>query len=295
MLIVDNIRRLNPWSFAVAVGFYLCASFFSTLRWKLLIPLSVGTGRLFSIYMIGSFFNTYMPGTVGGDAVKAFYLGRELKGFHAAQTEKGFPPSVPPYPMAIGSIFMDRYIGLAALLLIGMIAIPFGTSYLRRASVNWPVFWVVPASAVFFAGISILIFKFRIGRRFDFLANTYNYFQKYASRKGTLIGAMLYSLLVQGMGILAVYVLGKGLLLPVAFLPLLIFLPIIILFSMIPLSISGMGLREGAFVFLLGIIGIPPDAAIALSLAWFLSVFVAGIWGLIEYLRFKSALGREEK
>jgi hypothetical protein len=294
-LIIDNISGLNPLAFTAAIGLYLLGAVFSTLRWKLLIPSSIRTGRLFSMYMIGSFFNTYMPGMIGGDAVKAFYLSRELKGFCSDGNGKNIFRTTPPLPVAIGSIFMDRYIGLSALLVIAMLAIPFGISYLKNASKDLPILWVIPTAVMIFAGTSVIIFKFRLGQRLDFLSNTYHYFQEYAYQKRILLGALLYSVLVQFLGILAVYVLGKGLLLPVSFLSLLIFLPIIVLFSMIPLSISGIGLREGAFVFLLGTIGIPPAAAISLSLVWFLSVFVAGIWGLVEYLRFKSMLGREEK
>jgi uncharacterized membrane protein YbhN (UPF0104 family) len=56
---------------------------------------------------------------------------------------------------------------------------------------------------------------------------------------------------------------------------------------MIPISISGIGIREGAFVFFLGTLGISPDKALTLSLLWFLSIVIAGLWGLCEYLRFK--------
>ena len=65
----------------------------------------------------------------------------------------------------------------------------------------------------------------------------------------------------------------------------------IILISMIPVSISGLGIREGAFVFFLGTTGVPPEKAMTLSILWFLSVVVAGLWGFIEYLRFKQLFG----
>jgi len=59
---------------------------------------------------------------------------------------------------------------------------------------------------------------------------------------------------------------------------------------MIPLSISGLGIREGAFVLFFGLIGVKPEVATAISLSWFITMTTAGIWGLIEYIRYKKVL-----
>ncbi|MBI3592601.1 MAG: flippase-like domain-containing protein, partial [Nitrospirae bacterium] len=292
--ILNNIRLLNPASFAAAVGLYIFAAYLSTLRWKLLIPQHIETRRLFSMYMIGSFFNTYMPGSIGGDAVKVYYMSRELKSGIDMQSHAD-SPILSEGIVAIASVFMDRYIGFSALICISLIAFPFGMNYLKGASLKWPVIWIVPSIAAIFLFLSIVIFKFRLGERLKFLLKAYHYFQIYLSKKDVLIRAFLYSLIIQVLGVTSVYVLSKALSLNISFLSLLIFLPIIILVSMLPLSISGIGLREGAFVFLLGTTGVPPEMAMTLSIVWFLSVFVAGIWGLFEYLRFKAMFGREEK
>ncbi len=80
--------------------------------------------KLFSLYLIGAFFNTVLPGLIGGDAVKAFYLYRA--------TGKG--------SLSLASIFMDRYIGFVMLIIICTIVFPFGYSYFH----NSPVFWIFP-------------------------------------------------------------------------------------------------------------------------------------------------------
>ncbi|MCL4492541.1 MAG: flippase-like domain-containing protein [Nitrospirae bacterium] len=295
--IIDNIRLLNPLAFIAAVALYLFSAYLSTLRWKLLIPQQIDTGRLFSMYMIGSFFNTYMPGIIGGDAVKAYYMSRELKGRTSGEDPpvKGSRLNADHYALAIASVFMDRYIGFCALLILGAVAFPFGIQYLEGASVKWPVMWVLPAFLVTFAAASLAIFKFRFGERLNFLFKMYSYFQIYSSKRGALIRAFSYSLVIQVLGIIAIYILSNGLSLDISFLSLLIFVPIIILVSFLPLSISGIGLREGAFVLLLGSVGVSPKMSMTLSITWFLSVFIAGIWGLFEYLRFKTVLGGKEE
>jgi uncharacterized protein (TIRG00374 family) len=292
--LLHNIRLLDPGLFLVAVVLYIVASYVSTIRWKLLIPSKNKTSRLFSIYMIGSFFNTYLPGMIGGDAVKAYYLSKELHSVESAlKTED--QEKTTSLAVVIASIFMDRYIGLSALLALGMVTFPFGVRYLEKASITWPVIWLVPAATVVFVAVSFALFKFRVGARLKFIFKTYQYLQFYRSRKKILIKAFAYSIIVQFIGISAVYILAKGLSLDTPFLSLLIFLPIIILITALPISISGIGLREGAFIILLGSTGIPAEKALTLSITWFLSVFVAGIWGLLEYLRFKTIFGREKK
>lgn len=293
--ILNNIRLLDPFAFLTAVGLYLLASYLSTRRWKLLVPCAVGTRRLFSMYMIGSFFNSYLPGGIGGDAVKAYYLSREMIGRHTSGDDKECPKTDAPLTIAIASVFMDRYIGFGALLCISMAVFPFGIATLERASATIPVLWVTPSLLVLFLTTSVAIFKFRIGRQLQFLYSAYQYFHLYAAKRDTLVKTFLYSIALQLLGIVSIYILSKGLLLSIPFLSLLIFVPIIIVFSMIPVSISGIGLREGAFVFLLGAIGAPPEKSFALSLVWFFSVFTAGLWGLFEYLRFKTVLGGKKE
>ena len=51
----------------------------STLRWKLLLPEKFKFRKLFSLYMMGSFFGTFLPGIIGGDAVRAYYLNKDAK------------------------------------------------------------------------------------------------------------------------------------------------------------------------------------------------------------------------
>ncbi len=278
--VIENAILLSPLHFGAAVALYLFATYLSSLRWKLLIPQPVGTRRLFSMYIVGSFFNVCLPGIIGGDAVKAYYLSRELKQpASAADAGTG--------SMAVASVFMDRYMGLAALLLIGLAAFPAGFELLRNAS----MVWALPVIFAAFVAASVLLFRFRFGERFKLLVGVYDCFNYYFTKRHVLMKSFLHSIAIQITGVLSVYVLARGMSLDVTFISLLVFLPMIILISMIPVSISGLGIREGAFVFFLGTTGVPPEKAMTLSILWFLSLVVAGLWGFIEYLRFKQLFG----
>lgn len=282
--IIDNIKSLNPLIFLFSVFLYILASYLSSLRWRLLMPKPLESKRLFSLYMIGSFFNTCMPGIIGGDAIKAYYLHNELKYSRHVMSNEDRANTIPDSTIAIASVFMDRYVGLFSLMIIGMIALPYTIKYLSDARLKW---FLPAAFAVLISG-STVILRFRIGKGIKFLSAIYEYFKFYSSKKDILFKAFLYSLVIQFTGIFSVYGLSYGLSMGLSFLSLLIFVPIIILISTIPVSISGIGIREGAFALLLGQIGVPSATAVSLSLIWFLSSAFASILGLIEYIRYKK-------
>jgi uncharacterized membrane protein YbhN (UPF0104 family) len=277
--IIETIRLLDLSSFIIAMSIYIASILLSSLRWRLFLSHKLPIKKLFSLYMIGSFFNTYMPGIVGGDAVKVYYLNKEIK--ENFPKEKNYDSFLSE---SVASVFIDRYIGFFTLLCICLFAFLFGSKYLKDTSINW----IIPLIFILFIVSSLIIFRFRIGERLVFLSNFYNHFQKYIERKDTLIKAFFYSIIIQISGIFTVFVLSKGMSVGVPFNFLLLFIPIIILISFLPISLSGIGLREGAFVIFFQTIGIPPHQSMTLSILWFLSTVTASLWGLVEYLRYKQ-------
>jgi hypothetical protein len=262
------LKDIHFSAFFSAVLLYIIAQLLSTVRWKLLLPDTLRIKKLFSLYLIGSFFNTVLPGLIGGDAVKAFYLYRA--------TGRG--------GLTVASIFMDRYIGFVMLIIICTLAFPFGYSYFH----NSPVSWVFPFIVLIFIITSFLIFGFRFGKRIQILSELYDYFHSYRNKKGIVIKALLISALVQLSGFFAVYILALGLGVHIPFLACLIFIPLIIMFTALPISISGIGIREGAFVLFFGLIGIRQDVATALSLSWFIANATGSLLGLMEYIRYRK-------
>lgn len=266
--VLRTLSRINIIAFIAAIFLYVFAQLISTLRWKLLLPDGLGLKKLFSLYMIGAFFNTFLPGIIGGDAIKGFYL-------YKITGKVG---------LALASVFMDRYLGFVVLIAICAVAFPFGYQYLYGSNIEWILLSVILS---FIIG-SFLFFGLRIGQHIKHLADLYNYFHIYRNERGMIGKALLLSVFIQFSGFLAVYILALGLGQHIPFLSLLIYLPLIILIAMIPISISGLGVREGAFVLFFGFIGVKPDAAAAISLSWFISASAGSLIGLIEYVKYKK-------
>lgn len=266
--ILSTLGGISIPLFLTSGALYTFSLYISSIRWRLLLPGGFTLGRLFSLYLIGSFFNTLLPGIIGGDAVKAYYLYKD--------TGKGTP--------AVASVFMDRYIGFAALMCVGTAAFPFSFHYFKGS----PIEWLFPLIVLLFVLGSIPAYALRAGRRFRFIAEVYEYFDSYVIKRGTIAKTFSLSMFVQIINIVSVYLLIIGLDIDLPFLPLLIFIPIITTISTIPISISGLGVREASFILLFHFLGVGPVQATAISFAWFLTIATGSLPGLIAYLRHPS-------
>lgn len=279
-LLVETISTIKPSSLISSLFLYLIAQAVSTYRWSLLIPedVRIPFRRLFSLYLIGMFFNNLLPTSVGGDVVRSYYLFKNCG--------KG--------SVAVASVFMERYMGLTALFSILLLSLLLEGDIIRGTK-------VLPLSL-------LLFFLFLLGslllwnRRFHlYLADLLDRFRLQAIRELTesfttsmntyrnqaaIIGkTFLLSLLIQILGILVFFQLSKGIGMELPLLYFFLFIPIAIVMSMIPVSLAGIGVRDGMFVYLFSIAGEPPFKALSLSLTWFFMVLIISLSGGIEYIR----------
>jgi hypothetical protein len=86
-----------------------------------------------------------------------------------------------------------------------------------------------------------------------------------------------------------IYFTARGIGVRLPFTALFVFVPVIITVTMIPVSISGLGVRESAFVVLFGLAGVPAGAAASISFLWYLSATVGSLTGLVEYVRYRRS------
>lgn len=262
--------EINIFLFLLASFVYIVSSYISTLRWRLFIPAnsSISLSNLFSLYMIGCFFNIFLPGIIGGDAIKILLIRRTIG-----------------LKEAIGSVFLERYIGFFALLILGIL---FLSIFYKKISETWTIYLVPLIFILFLLGTFILY----ILRKSPFLIEIREY--SLGLNKKVFLKAFIYSLFVQLVVMISVYMICLGLNVNVKFYEVVIYLPIIILLATLPISISGIGVREWGFLVFFGS-SVGDEKAIAVSLLWFLSVTFASLLGGVEYLRFKEFIDMHYK
>lgn len=126
----------HPWlCLAAFLAYLFIVQSMAWLRWFLLIRMAglrPHPARVLSLQMIGLFFNSLIPGGTGGDLIKGYYLYKE----HHSRDKS----------LAITSIVMDRFVGLYALLCVGIVMTAFNYSV-------WMDSPVMRLNTLFYAGV----------------------------------------------------------------------------------------------------------------------------------------------
>jgi uncharacterized protein (TIRG00374 family) len=225
--------------------------------------------RLLEIFFVSTFVGTFLPASVGGDAVRAYSLSRErVSGADAVAT-----------------VFMDRMLGVASLLIMGVAGVMFARDLASNR--------VVLASLALTAAVSILtvlmIFSERIGTGFARLAAAFpspamqrlgggiiESVRRYAAHHNALLTVLASSIAVQMLRVLQAYCLGRALGLGVGLAVYFAFIPLILLVMLLPVTINGLGTGQAAFVWFFARAGVESAPAFALSILFVLALQLVG-------------------
>jgi uncharacterized membrane protein YbhN (UPF0104 family) len=79
-------------------------------------------------------------------------------------------------------------------------------------------------------------------------------------------------------------VLARTMHLPIAPLTLFFAVPVVTAFAMLPVTLNGLGVREGAWLLLLSGSGIPPAEIVTFSLLYFAANLITGLVGGILFM-----------
>jgi hypothetical protein len=274
--VAQLLREMDWQPFLVALLLFLSGSFVRAYRWGCLVwalDVKVGWWRLVALYFVGGFFSLFLPTGVGGDAVKMFELSRD--------DGRAAP--------AISSVLVDRFLGLFVLFAIALIAL-VGSHELVGAGLRTLIALVFVGSL---AGAGLLLQRtwietwgHRLGvdrllGRFKILRELYDTLHLYGA--GALLRATGASLLWNLILIFGYYYLGQAVGIEVPLGRYLILIPIISALLMVP-SIGGLGIREGATVLLFTQMGTTESQALALAVAYDLTLVVNGLIGAVIYI-----------
>jgi uncharacterized membrane protein YbhN (UPF0104 family) len=264
--------RLDLRLWLLAVGIYVGAQVVSSMRWRLLaaaIGFSGSTLRYVGYYFVGMFCNLALPTSVGGDVVRAWCLANGDE----ARSKTG--PSTRGLE-AFLTVFAERLSGVLMLAMLACAAAPFCPVPLRGWV--WVIVAVVGAGAV--GGVYLLLrIPVPTGRGTGFRARLAGVAAAYRSRRRLLLGSALLSLVVQAGSVALGAVVGAALGLQVPLLYYAVMVPLVSLLTLLPVSISGMGLREMGYVMFLKPLGIDPAAAVGLGLLTFAATALPALGG----------------
>ena len=265
----------------------LAGVFISSLKWWLLLRAAEQpVAYLWTVrtYLVGQFFSNFLPTSIGGDAVRVFRLNW-LVGRLA---------------LAIASVFVERITGFLALTIIGWVALGlnfdrFGDNWQLR----WAMIWVLLAASVgllvalsapWTVGLlsrlplpNVIDWRGKLRGMADALALFY-------ADRGTLVLVMLLSFGYQLSWIAVNVVAAQALSMEVAWSFIALMVPISDIVGLLPIFFNNLGVREGIYTLLLGLLGLPAAQALALSLLVFGARLMVSLLGGVVLL-LESVLG----
>jgi uncharacterized membrane protein YbhN (UPF0104 family) len=256
--------RVELWLTALAV--LLIAQVASAGRWKIFartLRFERSLPQFTGFYFIGMYFNLVLPTSVGGDVVRAWYLdgrsGRRMAAF--------------------ASVFLDRLSGLLVLLAmagLGVLLSPLAVP----AWICWTVAGLCVGAVVGLAAMILLVDRVPYARRYAQQVKTV----LAAFREPrVLFATTLLSTIVQVASVSLTWLVGMALNLPIPASFYWIMVPLVSLLTLLPISVNGMGVREGATAVLLAPF-VTDVLAYSLSLLWFAVYVAAGLSGGLVYL-----------
>jgi len=249
----------------------------SAVRWRAVLAAlgqELAFGRLLSLYFAGQFMGNVLPSTIGGDALRVSRLSKD--------TGEG--------PIIFASVVLERLTGwlvLPVMTLIGLALNP-GLRDLGRASTI--AFAIAAGTLVLLAVVLILTGREGKGlegrlehnegwRRFTSAVRfgVHKLVHEPAATARILATGFAYQLILIGSALMAAKALG----LPAGAGPtaLLAFVPAVLIAQVLPISISGLGVRELLFTLFLHPLGVPRSQAVALGLLLYLLNLVVSLFG----------------
>lgn len=263
---------------ALALAVYLVAQGVSAMRWATLVrPLGIKTPfkDLVRYYLVGMFFNLFAPGTVGGDVSRIYYLvrdedahasGRAVTTVHAAM-----------------SVLMDRAIGMVVLVWLGAAGLVLFPQYAVPRSIR-SVTYLLALGFVVAVLLTPLLRRLVPENGHQLVVKLRLAMRSYRSNWRAVVAAAALSLVVHLIQAWMHTLMARALDLNVPFSFCLIVYPLVGTFAAIPVSLNGIGLREGGYIYLLAVIGIGTEQAIAFGLLLFLIVALDSLLGGVLFL-----------
>jgi len=267
--------RSLPGTLAFLIGglLLMLASFvLASWRWQRVLAVfdaHVGLRTLLSHYLAGQFVGNVLPSTVGGDVLRVARLSKDTESRE----------------VAFASVVIERLTGFFALPLltfVGFIARPDLLDHGR----SWLALATAGTSLLVLGVILVLAASPRLAGRFKDHDNWMRFIgavhigidrlrRDPRDACAALGAAVAYQITVVAAVYCAVHTIG----LTIPNGAVLAFVPAVAMAQVLPLSVGGLGIREGMLALLLHPLGVKTGQAVAVGLLWYAMTLVVSLAG----------------
>jgi uncharacterized protein (TIRG00374 family) len=281
--------RLPLWFYAASLAAIVTGPVLYAWRWRVLLAsggIHLPFAHVLQQYLVGIFVNNFLPSTIGGDAAKAFYVGRH-HGYGAVTT----------------SLILDRLLGVGLLSLLATAALwaerHADPTYVTVRLILTGIAGVfVLALAVALAGTRLL--QRRVDRAGGRTASLAPHLQRFAADMARAVRSP--AVWLQSAATVAAYFVLMTLVYQgfialqsgqqPGFTAVMMAVASAAVLTNIPITVNGLGLREQLHVLLLTPLGVPKEAAVAISLLLFGHVLLVSVAGGLVWWRLSRESAR---
>jgi glycosyltransferase 2 family protein len=293
----NTISLVHPGAFVLSIFLVGITVLIGVIRWRMVLevqglhlPMSRATG----ISFVAQFFNSFLLGSTGGDLIKAYYAARET---HHKKAE------------AVTTVFVDRLMGLWSMLLFAALMmlpnLKLLISHERLGACAVLILSMLAGCSIalylaFWGGISRRFPKARSWLRKipkgELLERSFDSCRRFGRERIFMFKAIGITMALNAVCVLQVMTLAKGLGLSISPIALFVIVPIIICISALPITPSGLGVRENLFVLMLAVpeINVPATSALSLSLLTYAGSLFWSLVGGAVYVGLKEKQHLEE-
>ena len=291
------MKEGSPFYFVLAFLAIQITVATSIWKWRMLIQSSekklrsdqISPTYLGKLYYIGLFFNNFMPGSVGGDVVRIFYLGKRT-GVATATTSVLFERITAGFALVgivlISALFMDQsrpyLISLLILIIIAVALYIIIKLFMKKVTVT-------ERDSSSQSKLSILMVKGK-----QVIIGIGDTAKNYRNESWKWWGMILLLSFLFQVGMAWINdLLFRSFGIEVSFLHLLVIITLISVITMIPVSLNGLGVREASYVLFFQSIGVPEGIALSVSLLFFILVTISSLIGGLFWLMERRGTNHE--
>jgi glycosyltransferase 2 family protein len=264
---VEDFSHLLPtWSLksalflGAALMVTLAGIILSAVRWSQVLSalgLRARVRTLLSHYLAGLFVGNFLPSTIGGDVLRVTRLS-------ASNGDR---------PDSFASVVLERLSGWLVLPVITLAGLAINPNLRELGAASAVAFGLSVATLVLLAAVLVAAASPRIGGRLAgkpgwqrFLGAVHLGLDRFRRQPVAVLWVLVAGFAYQLVVVLGAFLAARALGIDVGPTAILAFMPAVAIAQVLPISLGGLGVREGAFVLFLHPLGVPTGQAIALGL-----------------------------
>ncbi len=276
--IITDLRKANLHDVAAGFGVCLLGLVARTYKWMQILKrmdIQVPFWRLLEVYTISYWFSTFLPGSLGGDVYKVYDVARA--------TDKKIRPAM--------AVAIERLTGVLSLLTVTTVALLIYGRDLPLPAWLMPLLisGAVAATVALLSGLLLFEPIWKAVNRIipwtggliqaEKVAQFGDVNRELRRNHRLFIEAWVIGIGVQLLVLFAYYLMARAVNPGVSIYFFFTLYPLVEIASMIPISINGMGIREGLTVYAMQVYAVSPSLALSMGILFRLVAIALGMLG----------------